>query len=121
MGLFPPGSDEVHGDWTHTVGLYVETSDAGSMYRLQDKTVWIRVETKDGMRLLDDRVQVRSCQVIGRSTWREFGTLEVELLEEGSPRVDDPYSAALAKSGARSMLKIKYRFNEPKRAFERVD
>jgi hypothetical protein len=118
IGFFPPG--EVYTtNWKYMVQLYVETGEAGSMYRLQDKTVRIRVVDQSGGRLLDDEIDLRSCRVVGRSVWRDLDDLEVELVEEGSHQVDDPRSLALAESGPQSLMTLRYRYDAATGRFKR--
>ena len=119
-GFFPTGSDYVHHDWNYMVVLTVETSDAGPMTRLQNKTVFISVVDRSGKRLLNDRVDVRSCMVVGRSTWATFENLEVVIREEGAADSGDPYSVALAKSGPRTVMKLRYEYDKGSASFRRI-
>lgn len=125
-GFYPPGTTYMT-DWKYEAVLYVETAEPGTMYRLQDKKIWIRVDDREGKRLLDDKVELRCCMVEGKASWSEFETLEIVLYERGLERatgenvpLDDPYSVALAKSGPRKMVTLKYRYDEKKRRFEKV-
>lgn len=126
-GFYPPGTNYMT-DWTYEAVLYVETSESGTMYRLQDKDIWIRVEDRQGKRLLNDKIELRCCMVEGKANWSEFGTLEIALYEEGLERatgetvpLDDPYSVALAKSGPRKMVTLTYHYNEKMKRFEKVE
>jgi hypothetical protein len=119
IGFFPPGTSYTT-SWTQKAFWYAETGEAGSMYMRQEKDVWIRVEDRNGNRLLNDKMHFRCCQVVGKCTWVRFDTLNIELLEEGDATVGDPYSAALAKSGPRTIAKLTYRYNAPRGQFEHV-
>jgi hypothetical protein len=126
VGYFPPGTTYL-GDWKYIAELYVETSDPGSMSVRQDKDVWIRVTDRVGVRLLDDKLSVRRCHVVARTTWERFDTLRVDLSEAGvqytgkDAQYNDPYSVALARSGPRQFLTLRYRYNSEERVFERVE
>jgi len=117
MGQFP-----ARGPSQYVAILYLETRDPGSLFSLQNKDVWIRVEDPEGNRLLDDRLpRMRSGMVEGKVRWTDFNHLEVELLEVGYAKSDDPYAVALAKSGPRPLLSLTYQYNHALKKFERVN
>lgn len=119
IGFFPPGTTYQYG-YAYGAFWYMETSDSGSTYSRQEKDVWVRVEDRKGARLLNDKMHFRCCQIIGKCSWSRFDTLDVELLEEGDANVGDPYSAALAKTGPRTIARLKYRYDATNGQFERV-
>lgn len=124
-GYYPAGA--TYADYDYEAVLYTETSDSGSMYDLQDKAVWIRVEDQAGKRFLNDKIEVRACMVEGTAVWSPFEDLAVELVEVGYERQgaeasrNDPYSVALARSGPRTIATLRYHYNEEKKRFEKVE
>lgn len=125
-GYYPPETNYTT-NWKYEAFLYVETTDPGSMYTLQDKTVWIRVEDRDGNRLLDDRIKLRACLVEGEATWHTFDDLSIVLTETGFEyegeysKFNDSHSVALSKSGPQQLTTLKYRYNDKRRRFEKVE
>ncbi|MHB9054492.1 MAG: hypothetical protein ACYC5F_11015 [Thermoleophilia bacterium] len=127
VGFYPRGTS-YEGAWEYKAWLYVETRDSGTMARLQDKTVWLRVEDRDGRLLLDERLEMRACKVRGTAEWESLDRLVVRLSESGIERatgetelLDDPYSVELARSGPRELMTLTFRYNSQTARYERVE
>lgn len=121
MGYYPPGSTYTTA-WDFKTILYVETPDAGSMFDVQDKHVWVRVEDRDGNRLLNDRLNFTSRLVEGRCSWDDFDNLEVRLYEvtqDGSYEYQDVAVEPHAPH-AKLLQQLTYRYDASAEKFIRV-
>jgi hypothetical protein len=118
-----PNNMNAVSDAQYVADLYVETQDSGSMFDVQDKSAWIRVENAKGVRLLDEKLRLHSGMLSASANWPTFATLQVTLWEGESvydKGFNAEYVAALEAAGAKQIAKLTYAFDPADGTFHRV-
>ncbi len=109
--------------WRYLLHIAYEPTNGGRKVLKNLKHVWMEVQDRDHHVLLHDEAFFDCASIeVTATRWQVFSKLHVKLFEEGNEFTarEDPYNAALVKSGPRLLLDRAYKFNAKSHTFERV-
>lgn len=98
------------------------SSDAPITLKGKKAVVVTISDDKTGRELLQEQFEVVSTDLDASAKWNEFDHVELELFEEGAESyADDPYNAALLKSGPRLIRTLRYEYDSSTKRFEATE
>jgi hypothetical protein len=81
------------------VTMIVKTNASGSMLRLGDKQIEIRVENSAGRLFFVNSGEYVAAGISSEVIWSEFPNVSILIYEYGSDKLDDEYSRHLVDAG----------------------